>query len=1841
MAAPQQAEKRKEHRATSLAPDWKYTPKKPNKGLPVPYVTTSYFNEAVDVADQSNGRENDYFISLSTVPKSYGGEAGKGNGVLSNAYMDEFKPTEWSQSLLIDKGNAVFDGHRGTINKGNTSALVYTSTTAGKAVVDQACWERLKTGAAVLGVATKEKIASDTTGCAFEVGKGAYNSVKSDVVGVWETLKSAGSALGTAVMNPVDTYKNVKGFAEAAYKEAEGIVSGLRDGSITPQDIMDLAADLAGDMLCAIADEVEKMIKEGKGCEALGYIVGQVAMTIATGAAGKAGLASKFDIKAGDTMADMIKKIKKKKADAKKPPAAASPPSPNKEVPPAQTASSTPGPDKSPACPICPTAGKHPVNPVLGVKILASELDLDFDLPAVLPMPWQRTYVSGNAHVGWLGQGWTLPLSLTLERRPRKDQIALIDEFGRDITFPLIKSGASATNGFEQLTLSSTDNGRYEVASVDREARYIFAPIELDDKDRSGTRAKRLVLVGIQDRNDNLIRLQYSDASLPIYLYDSAGRVLGLGFQGISSSGANSAQKKSPIRLTRVAEFRGPHDGEGRWKPEQIVDLVRYEYSSEGDLITVRNRLGKVVREFKYRDNMLIEHGQPGAVAARYEYDQYSAKGRVTRSIINTGEHFDFDYFGDHTLVTDQLGRVVRYNFDADRYWTGTVDALGGTTLRHLDPWGNLTSLTDASGRTTRYVVDKNANPTQVIAPDGATTRIVYDARFNRPSVITDALGNATTYSYDERGNLASTTDPNGNETSYTLDQQGLITSITDPLGKCKTLTYNRAGQVLSYTDCSGNATHYTYDENSYPASITDALANTTRYTHDVLGRLLSVAHPDGSVEHFEYDTLGRLVAYSDPLGAKTTYTLDVDGLHLARKNALGATLEYQYDGARRLTALQNENRAVYHFSYDPLDRLIEESGFDGRLTRYSYDPSGLPTAKLEYGTLNEAQRQSLPGAEKSETPAAQSALIPAQRTAPTFDDPWGLGFDALGMPDATKLPAGAIRTHYERDKAGRLTQKLVAGLVNASQAVLLSGARADAQAQFHSTRYVYDALGRLTEAINDRGSRITLGYDAVGQLIAEKSLGGAPGNLAVGRVSENTLAHRYDALGNRTETQLPERLGAHTLNSLYYGSGHLHQINLDGEIICDFERDNLYREVSRTQGALASRYSYDAMGRLTQQYAQLRGSAGVGVGLGARAKATQTAPQESNQARQTDPPHSARASLLAQRITRDYAYDRAGNLTQVNDGKWGATRYGYDAIGRIKSARQSGAIQSNETFAFDPAHNIVDLGSGDAGVGAGGGMGVANANSPLPAAQNSPISSNIAQKSGISGGSTGRINQSNRLEVFEDKRYRYDTHGNLIQKKIGSHTLIQLSWDVEHQLTESIVTRHANDPKRTTKQTTQYRYDAFGRRVEKKDAFGTTHFLWDGNRLLAETRGSKTITYLYEPDSFAPLAQIERATSPTNAANATNATDATNAQTLPPLPLREGRGEGMHGATHGGTHAQTPEEIELTPRQAAANFQQMMLAKQREIKAIASGGRREMASEANAANEAKEQNTANTAQTAPQVLTASESENPRPWRIHYYHNDHLGTPRELSGEAGEIQWAATYKAWGNTLTVEWEQTSANATAQRNEIPAAQNEPVSEKISQKNATTDANEADEIHQPLRFQGQYYDNETGLHYNRFRYYDPDCGRFVSQDPFGLRGGDHFYQYAPNAQNWIDPLGLSKKPASQSGKCKKCDDPCADKGTSTAARRKAMMLAGIPLSIPPVAQRGAGDFRQYLYKISSGESADSYRIVSHHPKDSEHPCPHWHAGIPKDMTNGEPSKFSNDAWKYRSGSITVQHK
>ena len=108
-----------------------------------------------------------------------------------------------------------------------------------------------------------------------------------------------------------------------------------------------------------------------------------------------------------------------------------------------------------------------------------------------------------------------------------------------------------------------------------------------------------------------------------------------------------------------------------------------------------------------------------------------------------------------------------------------------------------------------------------------------------------------------------------------------------------------------------------------------------------------------------------------------------------------------------------------------------------------------------------------------------------------------------------------------------------------------------------------------------------------------------------------------------------------------------------------------------------------------------------------------------------------------------------------------------------------------------------------------------------------------------------------------------------------------------------------------------------------------------------------------------------------------------------------------------------------------------------------------------------------------------------------YFHCDQIGIPREMTDKDGNLLWFGNYTGWG-------------------------------RLKEETKVTDS-----AYQPFRLQNQYADRETGLHYNFFRYYEPNSGRFVNQDPIGLEGGVNFYQFGFNVTLWVDTLGLTGTP------------------------------------------------------------------------------------------------------------------
>jgi RHS repeat-associated protein len=110
--------------------------------------------------------------------------------------------------------------------------------------------------------------------------------------------------------------------------------------------------------------------------------------------------------------------------------------------------------------------------------------------------------------------------------------------------------------------------------------------------------------------------------------------------------------------------------------------------------------------------------------------------------------------------------------------------------------------------------------------------------------------------------------------------------------------------------------------------------------------------------------------------------------------------------------------------------------------------------------------------------------------------------------------------------------------------------------------------------------------------------------------------------------------------------------------------------------------------------------------------------------------------------------------------------------------------------------------------------------------------------------------------------------------------------------------------------------------------------------------------------------------------------------------------------------------------------------------------------------------------------------------QVYHVITDPVGTPKELLTAEGELAWSGYHQTWGQLYQT--------------------------RYGRRENQTDC--------PIRYPGQYEDAESGLHYNRFRYYDPDIGQYLSPDPIGLEGGLQPHAYVPDPNGWMDPLGLA---------------------------------------------------------------------------------------------------------------------
>ncbi|WP_423391487.1 RHS repeat-associated core domain-containing protein [Burkholderia sp. LMG 21824] len=797
----------------------------------------------------------------------------------------------------------------------------------------------------------------------------------------------------------------------------------------------------------------------------------------------------------------------------------------------------------------------NPVDVTTGRKILLAESETDYVIPSPMPVAVQRFYSSNIDYAGTLGRGWVVPWELRLHARDGR--LWYTDAQGRESGFPLLRAGQAAFSEAEQRYLTCTPDGRYILHDLG-ETYYDFGQYDPDSGRIAWVRR-------IEDQAGQWCQFER----------DSRGRVTEI----LTCGGLNAVLAYEPDygRLGSVTLVRG--------EARRLV--VAYGYDENGQLASVTDANGAVVRQFTYVNGLMSSHTNALGFRSGYVWSVIEGEQRVVATHTNEGERatFEYDVEGRQTRVTHTDGRTAHWRFDAQFQIVEYTDFDGGLYRIKYNDAGMPTMLMLLGERTAVFEYDDAGRIVAETDPLGRTTRTRYAGNSMRPVEVVGADGGAWRAEYDHQGRLLSSTDPLGREDRYEYPKglTALPIAHIDARGGRKILEWNSLGELVAYTDCSGKTTRTSFDVFGLPLAQENALGQRTEYYMRPTGEPHRITYPDGSSETFEYDAAGLMVRHIG-LGGRIQQSLrNARGQLVEAIDPAGRRIHYRYDVDGRLRELQQDH-ARYTFKYSAGGRLLTETRPDGVERRF------------EYGDAGEL-----------------------------------LALDIVGAPDGLATKDRPIRTiRLERDRMGNLKVQHTPTEV---------------------TRYAYNQGDRLVKvertptpagiALGLTPDVVEFEYDKVGRLVAEHGANG-------------TVEYTLDELDNVTALALPHD---QTLQVLRYGSGHVHQIRVGDQVVSDFERDDLHREITRTQGRLTQRSAYDPLGRKVWQSAGFQPEA-LGRSRG--------------------------------QVWRNYGYDASGELIETTDGLRGSTQYSYDPAGRLTSCANI-IDRQLEQFAWDAAGNLLD----------------------------------------------------------------------------------------------------------------------------------------------------------------------------------------------------------------------------------------------------------------------------------------------------------------------------------------------------------------------------------------------------------------------------------------------------------------------------------------------------------------------------------------------------------------------
>ena len=667
----------------------------------------------------------------------------------------------------------------------------------------------------------------------------------------------------------------------------------------------------------------------------------------------------------------------------------------------------------------------------------------------------------------------------------------------------------------------------------------------------------------------------------------------------------------------------------------------------------------------------------------------------------------------------------------------------------------------------------------------GRETLVHYNAD-HRVTASRDFGGEPYAITLDDFGNIVGLTLPDGNQLTLKYDEYSRLIEEVDPLGRSTRYQHHHLTTLVkqvSYLDGSTWKGHY--DNKGNLTEEYDALDQRTEYFYSDDGLVHTIIDANHKSKFLWWNNHAQVEKFQDCSGKCTTYHYNERLQLVSVTDALGQTTELELKPAGEVLRIKHPDGTQEAFTYNAFGQVLTHTDGKGQIIRLQRNERGLPSSRqdtkgqrIRYEYDKAIRLTALVNENNATYEFAYDAsdrLIEEKRIDNlTRRFTYNVGghltrLDEIGYGDRAERPQRS--TEFERDVIGRLLAK-----VN-------QDARQD---------YVYDeadrllSIHRLPSSIGKKlgveEEKLDFSYDLLGRLVKETTPQGA-------------LAYEYDPLSNLTTLTLPT--GQH-LNHLYYGSGHLHQLNLDGLLISDIERDDLHREVYRSQGKLTSCFGYDAMGRKSWQFAS-------------------TIPAEKLSQIQNP---GINTSLLVDHaynpIHRRYEYDPAGELVRTLDKLRGEIKYEYEANGQLHS-RETGRLVDSEEFRYDAAANRLNF--------------------------------NTSQFDHV---------KDNRIKRWRDQEYTYDAWGNLIEKRSGLTKLQKFTYDCENRLVRAETMANSQVHSVGTYRYDSLGRRV-GKTSEIDGQTEHKHFLWQGLQMLREETPWQSSLYIYEPGSYAPLARVDQ----------------------------------------------------------------------------------------------------------------------------------------------------------------------------------------------------------------------------------------------------------------------------------------------------------------------------------------------------------------------------------------------